>query len=403
MFRPLVLLVALVLGIAGAGCEPAVPRPVAPPTASPAPVAPIVVGAILDVADDAGPDGRQRLEAATLAVELVNRRGGIALPSGERRLLQLAVYDDAGQPDRAEPAFRRLAADGALAVVGPSDPASAAVVRPAAEAAGMPLVVLDEAPARETATWRWTFALAPPPEEALAATIDFFAASGVDRVAWLAPRTMEAASLRRALGRLASAANMQVVGEESYPPGDEEQSQRLARLQSAEPRVILAWPRDAHEAASIAREAAKVPNLVPVFLGPAAASPSTLGLAGDAAAVVRTVTLRLSVADDLWDHDALTPVIRDFRREMQGRTGRPPTAEAAGAWDAVRLIVATLERRTSPPGPPSRAALRDGLEATSDYVGASGLIAFSSRRHDGLDRRALVVARSEGRRWRLPP
>ena len=50
-----------------------------------------------------------------------------------------------------------------------------------------------------------------------------------------------------------------------------------------------------------------------------------------------------------------------------------------------------------------RAAVRDGLEATTDYVGASGLIAFTCRRHDGLDRRALVVARSEGRRWRLPP
>lgn len=209
--------------------------------------------------------------------------------------------------------------------------------------------------------------------------------------------------MRRALGRLASAANMQVVGEELYAPGEEEQTQRLARLQAGEPRVILAWPRDAHEAAAIARESAKVPNLVPVFLGPAASSPTTLAQAGDTAAVVRTVTLRLPVADDLWDHDALTPVIRDFRREIQARTGRPPTPESAGAWDAVRLIVATVERPTASAGPPSRAALRDGLEATTDYVGASGLIAFSSRRHDGLDRRALVVARSEGRRWRLPP
>lgn len=403
MFRPVVLFVIVVLGVAGAGCEPAPPRPVAPPTASPTPVAPIVIGAILDVANDAGPDGRQRLDAATLAVELVNRRGGIVLPSGERRPLQLAVYDDAGQPERAEPAFRRLLADGALAIIGPSDPESVAVVRSAAEAAGLPLIVLDDAAARETAGWRWTFAISPPPEEALAATIDFFSASGVDRFGWLAPRTMEAAIMRRALGRLASAANMQVVGEELYAPGEEEQTQRLARLQAAEPRVILAWPRDAHEAAAIARDSAKVSNLVPVFLGPAASSPTTLAQAGDAAAVVRTVTLRLPVADDLWDHDALTPVIRDFRREIQARTGRPPTPESAGAWDAVRLIVATIERPTASAGSPSRAALRDGLEATTDYVGASGLVSFSNRRHDGLDRRALVVARSEGRRWRLPP
>jgi branched-chain amino acid transport system substrate-binding protein len=276
-------------------------------------------------------------------------------------------------------------------------------VRPAAESAGVPLIALDEGAVSETAAWRWTFALTPRPEEALAATIDFFGASGVDRLGWLAPRTMEAPSLRRSLLRLASAANMQVVGEELYAPGEEEHAQRLARIQAAEPRVILAWPRDPHEAAAIAREAAKVPGLVPVFLGPAAASPTTLPLAGDAAAVVRTVTLRLPVSDDLWDHDPLTPVIRDFRREIEARTGRPPTAEAAGAWDAVRLIVAALERPTAPPGLPTRAALRDALEATTDYAGASGLISFGPRRHDGLDRRALIVARSEGRRWRLPP
>jgi branched-chain amino acid transport system substrate-binding protein len=245
--------------------------------------------------------------------------------------------------------------------------------------------------------------LTVPSEEALAATLDFFVASGVDRLAWLAPRTMEASTLRRGLGRLANAANIQVVSEELYAPGDEEHVQRLARLQTAEPRVILGWPRDSHEAASIAREAARVQNLVPVFLGPAAMSPSTLAQAGDAAAVVRTVTLRLSVSDDLWDHDPLTPVIRDFRRELQARTGRPATPESAGAWDAVRLIVSALERSPAAPGTPQRSAVRDGIETTTDYLGASGTIAFGPRRHDGLDRRALIVARSEARRWRLPP
>ena len=389
--------------VVGAACAPALPRPVAPPTPSPRPVAAVVIGAILNVGRDAGPDSRQRYDAAMLAVELVNRRGGVLLSTGERRRLQLLVHDDGGQPSHAEPAVRQLVADGALAIVGPSEPASAAAARVAAEAVGVPLITLNQSDGGDAASWRWTFALAAPPEEALAATIDFFLASGVDRLGWLAPRTMEAASLRRTLVRQATAANMQVVGEELYPPGDEEHTQRLTRLQANEPRVILAWPRDPSEAASIARESATVPNLVPVFLGPAASSFSTLEMAGDAAGVVRTVTLRLPVSDDLWDHDALTPVIRDFRRELQARTGRPPTSEAAVAWDAVRLIVDVLERPRRSPTAPTRATVRDGLESTTDYLGASGAITFTARRHDGLDRRALIVARSEGRRWRLPP
>jgi branched-chain amino acid transport system substrate-binding protein len=402
MYRALIPIVAIQL-LSLVACEPAPPLALPQPTASPVPVAPIVIAALLDVQRDAGPDSLQRLDAARLAVERVNQHGGIALASGDRRPLQLVVYDDAGDPTRAEAALGRIVRDGVVATIGPSNADSASVVRPAAEAAKIPLIALDDASAGDAASWHWTFSVTPPPEEALAATIDFFRASNVDRLAWLAPRTMAASTLRRALGRLAGSAAMQVVAEDAYVPGDEDHAQRLARLQAAEPRVILAWPRDSHEAAAIARDAGKSSNLVPVFVGPGGASLATLEEAGDAAAVVRTVTLRLPVADDLWDHDALTPIIRDFRREMQNRTGRPPTVEAAGAWDAIQLIVAALERPQSASASPTRASVRDAVETTTDYAGASGLISFSGRNHSGLDRRALIVARSEGRRWRLPP
>jgi branched-chain amino acid transport system substrate-binding protein len=240
--------------------------------------------------------------------------------------------------------------------------------------------------------------LAVPAEESLSAVLGFFLASGVDRFAWMAPRTLEAAVLGRAMRRMASGAGMQVVGEEVYAPGEVDHAERLARLHATDPRVILAWVRDPQEAAAVAVEARTVRDLVPVFLGPAASAPATLSLAGEAGNGIRTVTLRLPVADDLWDHDPLTPVIRDFRRELQAKTGRAPTAEAAGAWDAVRVLVTVLEQSGL-----ERAAIRNGLEATTDYVGASGMISFGPRQHDGLDKRAFIVARGEGQRWRLPP
>jgi branched-chain amino acid transport system substrate-binding protein len=388
--------------LALAACEPAAPQPVVRPTASPVPPAPLMVGAIFDLGNDAGPNGVQRYEAARLAVELVNRKGGVTLPNGRRRTLDLSVYDDGDSPEAAILAMQRLASDGALAIIGPSDPTASRAVRRAAEAAGVPLITLDGS-SSESASWRWTFTLAAPPTDMLGAAVDFFRASGVSQLGWLAPTTMAASSLRRELPRQTSSAQIQVVGEEQYPPGADDFVQSLTRIQANNPNVILAWPRDSHEAAAIARDAGKVQGLSPVFLGPAAAGPDTLALAGDVQATVRTLTLRLDVADDLWDHDALTPIIRDFRRELQAQTGRPPTAEAASAWDAVRLIVATLEQVEPTRAEPTRAALRDRLEATVDYLGASGSITFGPRQHDGLDRRAYVVARSDAHRWRLPP
>ena len=357
-----------------------------------------MIGAILDLGADAGPDGLQRYEAAKLAVELVNRRGGVRLSGGQQRTLDLVVYDGAGQPEQARAAVSRLAQDGVLAIVGPTDAESSVAARRTAETAGLPLIALDDQGGGEGGAWRWTFSLAAPPEETLAAGLDFFMAIGVSRIGWLAPLTMEASTLRRVLFRLAAGANIQVAAEELYPPGQNDFAGALARLQATDPQVILAWPRDSHDAATIARDAGKLPVLAPIYFGLSASGPTTLAQAGDGAPVVRTLTPRLAVADDLWDHDALTPIVRDFRREIQLRTGRPPTAEAAGAWDAVRLIVRTIEQTQ-----PTRFALRDALEATTDYPGVTGAITFGARRHDALDRRAYVVARSEGRRWRLPP
>ncbi|MFN8632777.1 MAG: ABC transporter substrate-binding protein [Chloroflexota bacterium] len=389
-------LTIILLLLASVACQPVPPRPVAAPASSPTPVPTVVLGALLDSVDDVGPDGSQRFEAAKLAVELVNRRGGLRLPSGERRTLELSVYD-VGRPDRAETAIRHLVDSGAVAAIGPADAVVVSAVRQAAETAHLPLVALQQS-GDDTRAAQWTFALDAAPEEALTAMLDFFVASGVDKLGWLAPRTMDGTSARRSLLRLAASRSIQVVAEEAYPPGSDEYAPILTRIQAAGPRAILAWPRDSHEAASIAREVPKVRDLTPLFMGPGAASPSTLASAGEASVVVRTLTLRLPVSDDLWDHDPLTPVVRDFRRELQDRTGRPPTPEAAAAWDAVNLVVAAIERAG-----PTSSALRDALESTADYPGATGMVTFGPRRHDGLDRRAYVVARSEGRRWRLPP
>lgn len=358
-----------------------------------------MIGAILDIRNDAGKNGSQREEAALLALELANARGGVTLASGERRALRLVIYDDGGDPERADLALRRLIQDDrAVAVLGPSSPRSVPAARRASEAAGVPLLALDSAGEQDLRNWKWTFSLAVAPEEALAATLDFLAASSVDHLGWLAPSTIDSGALRRTLGQLAAQRAIQVVAEESYPPGEEEYGPRLSRLLAENPRVILGWPRSSQEAADIARYARAIPGLVPVFLGPGAANDDTLTTAGDASNGLRTALLRLQVSDDLWDHDALTPVVRDFRRELELRTRRAATAEAAGAWDAVRVIVEALDGTTG-----TRAAARDALESLSGFPGASGPISFGRERHAGLDRTAVVIARADSRRWRLPP
>jgi branched-chain amino acid transport system substrate-binding protein len=232
----------------------------------------------------------------------------------------------------------------------------------------------------------------------MTAMVTYLHASGVQRIGWLAPRTTAAADARTTLGRLTETSGQQIVGDEVYPIGETELATRYRRLQTLGAQIVLAWPHDGRGAGSILGQIGAPANWVPLFLGPAAADPMTLGQVGEAADGIHTVVSRLRVADDLWDHDSLTPVVRDFGRAYRLRYGSAPDDESAAAWDAVQLIASALQR-----SPPTRQGIRDALEQVSDRLAVSGPITLSKTRHSGLDDRAFVVARAAGGRWRLPP
>lgn len=380
------------------GCRQAPLRPVAPPTASPTPSAALVVGALVSLGDS-DPTSRQTFQAMSLAVEAINQRGGVNLPDGQRRSIRLAAYDDADTLDRVGPGLRRLAdEDQALVVIGLVERDTATVARRLAEQSKLPLVTLTSTPVTSTDTWRWSFALAPDDEAAVAALVDYLAGSGFERIGWLAPGTSTASDAQAAFGRRAGAAGMQVVASEVYPLGDGAIAARHDRLRAAGAQVIVAWPHDTRGTVSLLTQLRPVPDRLKLFLGPAAADPKALTLEGGSIDGLHTVTPRLGVVDDLWDHDAMTPLVRDFGRAFRQRFGIPPGDDAAAAWDAIHLV----ERALMQVGP-SRDRLRDTIEQTSDLNGVSGVIAFSPAQHTGLDRRAFVMARSADGRWRLPP
>jgi branched-chain amino acid transport system substrate-binding protein len=357
-----------------------------------------VIGALVKLSES-DPANRQTFEAMSLAIDAINLRGGAELPAGQRRQLRLAAYDDADSVDRVGPDLRRLAEeDQAVAVIGPAERDTATLARCLAEQLSVPLVTLAATPTTRTDAWRWSFALAPDDEAPVATLIDYLAASGVERIGWLAPRTTTASDAQGALSRRALAAGLGIAASEVYPLGDGTMAARHDRLKAAGAQVIVAWPHDTRGTVSLQAQLRSVPDRLPVFLGPAAADPKTLALDGGTIDGLHTVTPRLGVVDDLWDHDAMTPLIRDFVRAFRQRFGVAPDDSGAAAWDAVHLI----ERALSQAGP-SRDGVRVALEQTTDLTGVSGIVAFGASQHTGLDRRAFVVARSADGRWRLPP
>ncbi len=357
------------------------------------------IGAIFNLSPSGEPVGRWQWEGARLAVEEANARGGLRLAEGARRAVELLVYDDAGRPERTRSTVRRLVeGDNVVALLGTSDPGSAAAAAESAEQRAVPLIALAS-PARDrpAASDRWTFWLVLNPNDMLTVMVETISGSRVERVGWIAPRTMSAESARSHLVREATQRALRIVAEESYSLVELDLSERVARLVTAGAEVIVGWPRAADDAAVIAKAMHRAPR-ARLYLGPPAATDRFLTLAGETARGVRTPTVRLQIAGDLWDHDPLTPVIREFARTYEVAYGYAPSTDAATAWDAARLLIAAIERDGA-----NRAAIGRSLERITDFPGASGPIDFSADDHEGLDRRAPLVARVVAGGWRIPP
>ena len=109
-----------------------------------------------------------------------------------------------------------------------------------------------------------------------------------------------------------------------------------------------------------------------------AGTSSTQGLAGSSAADQKNIWI-------VTPRPAESPLRESFEKRYRERAGALPTAAAAQAYDAVRILAAALRRSG-----PNRARLRDALAELSPYPGASGVISFD---HAGNDLSDITLER----------
>jgi branched-chain amino acid transport system substrate-binding protein len=118
-------------------------------------------------------------------------------------------------------------------------------------------------------------------------------------------------------------------------------------------------------------------------------------LAGAAANGVVFPAGKLLVAEQLADDDPQRGVLLAYARDFEARYG-PRNTFGGHAWDAVKLVVAAMEKTGT-----DRARLRTAIESTRNFVGITGVFDFSPSDHNGLDRRAVVLTEIADGQWRL--
>ncbi len=97
------------------------------------------------------------------------------------------------------------------------------------------------------------------------------------------------------------------------------------------------------------------------------------------------------MADELPDSDPQKATLLKFRKDYEAFTGKPVNTFAGHAFDSLQMVLQAIRKAGD-----DRAAIRDALEQTKDFVGITGVFNLSPEDHNGLtkDAFALVVIKN---------
>ncbi|AVZ74700.1 serine/threonine protein kinase [Streptomyces lunaelactis] len=322
--------VVLVAG-GGVGAWAALRDDGTPAAGSPARTRDRTIGVQADLSGPGKAAGRAQEQGARLAVEQFNSR------SGKPFRLELRALDDGGSPDRAPAVAKRFTADSAvLAVLGPTDDATARAVLPVYDESLLPLLAVSPGAMDLPKAENRSFLSARPGDAIVSVPLGVHPAGelGSVRPGLLQDRTAgqygwESVTIANA--------GMRHFGRVPYP--------RVvpANLDDFEPVIadMLKAGVDAFSYCGYAEGAARFARDLAVagFTGPriapqAVLDPRFLQLAGDAA---EGWVLSSSFVDP-----AAVPAAKAFTTAFRKRYGAPPGYFAAEAYDTVNLVLQQL-------------------------------------------------------------
>ncbi|GHJ37869.1 ABC transporter substrate-binding protein [Streptomyces sp. TS71-3] len=351
---------------------------------------PYTIGLVTSQTGTASQLGVGELHGAQLAVDQINRAGGV---NGHR--LALRTADDQSNPAQAVLAARRMLSS-VGAVIGPSVAGSCNAVAPLATSGHRIDYCLSPGirPAPGSTTWSSSADTAALAER----LVGYWKRRGITRIGLLTTTDASGLDGARAVHEaVAKAPGVHLTGAASYDPNAISVTPQLQVAGGGHPQALIVWASGA--AAGVA------------FKG-LAQSGSTLPVATTDANLTFTFmkriaeyapkTLLIPATRDFWGDQAggdraggaqAAGLIRSYQSAYRKRFGEPPDFGPGVAYDAVHLFAQALRSANGDP----EAAARE-LGRITGYQGVLGTYSFAPGDHRGLgvDDVAVVRATAKG-------
>jgi branched-chain amino acid transport system substrate-binding protein len=354
---------------------------------------PIRIGAFLSVTGPAAFLGDPEQKTLEMYVERINASGGVA-----GRKLQLIVYDDSGDADKARTFAKRLIEqDKVDVIVGGSTTGATMAAIPLAEQAQIPFVSLAGAVVIVEPVKKWVFKTPHTDRMACEKIFADMRTRKLTKVALVSGAGGFDKSMRGECLKVAGGYGVEIVADETYGAGDTDMTAQLTKIKATPGVQALLNAGFGQGPAIVTKNYKQLGLTVPLYQSHGVASKEFIKLAGDAAEGVRLPAAALLVAEILPDGDSQKAVVVAYKRDYEAKYKSDVSTFGGHAYDGLMLVVDAIKQA----GSADKAKVRDAIENRRGYVGTGGVVNMSATDHMGLDLSAFRMLEVRNGNWAL--
>jgi branched-chain amino acid transport system substrate-binding protein len=346
----------------------------------------IKVGALLSVTGPAAFLGAPEARTLEMLTEQLNAKGGVA---GKK--IQLIVKDTAGSPEKAVSFAKQLIEEEQVfAIIGPATSGETMQVKALAEEAKTPLLSCAAAEAIVNPVARYVFKTAQKDSHAIAHVFEQMKKLKATKIGVLSSNTGFGQAGKGLITKLAAEHGIEIVLNETYDKAATDLTAEVTKLKAANVQALLNWSIEPAQSIVI-KNARQIGLTIPIFQSHGFANINYVKGAGAAAEGVIFPASAIIVAESLPAKHPQKKILLDYKKAYETKYQEDASAFGAYAYDAFGLLVKAIET-----GGVDRDKVRDALEATKGWVGASGVFTMSATDHNGLGMDAFEVVTVKG-------
>jgi branched-chain amino acid transport system substrate-binding protein len=351
----------------------------------------IKIGALMAVTGPAAFLGAPEARTLEMLTEQQNAKGGVA-----GRKIQLIVKDTGGSPEKAVSFAKQLIEeDQVFAIIGPPTSGETMAIKNLAEEAKVPVLSCAAAEAIVNPVARYVFKTAQTDRHAITHVFQQMKKMQATEIAVLSSNTGFGQAGKALINKLAAEQGISIVMDETYDKAATDLTAEVTKVKASGAKALLNWSIEPAQSIVI-KNARQIGLKIPIFQSHGFANIGYVKAAGAAAEGVIFPASAIIVADALPAKHPQKKVLLDYKKAYESRFKEDASAFGAYAFDAFGLLVKAIETAG-----PDRDRVRDAIENTKGWVGASGVFNMSPTDHNGLGMDAFEMVTVKGGKFVL--